>query len=318
MSNVKSLPATPARRRFSVDDVRKGKLDVAQRIFGFGGEKVGKSTWASGAPGAIFLSPENGTPHLDVERLPSPETWGELFEVLALVEGGRWKTLIIDPINWLEDLCWARVVGGESARIDETTRDKIEKHGGGFMKGYEAAISHWRQLVHVLEKQHYDKGRNVILLAHCAVKNFKDPSGMEYSRYEPSLHHKAAGLLKQWVDDVLFFRHEVLAKVEGAKTVAVATGDRVIHTEWSKAFDAGNRSSLPPELPMSWAAYWEAVVAGKTRGTVLLATIDSLLKDIGDAGVTTKANAMVAEAKGNADRLTEIVNGLRIKKGEIK
>lgn len=311
----KVASASAPKRKFTVDDVRKGKLEVAQRVFGFGGEKVGKSTWASGAPGAVFLCPENGTPHLDVTRLPTPESWDELFDVLALVETQPdWRTLVIDPVNWLEDLCWARVVGGPGAKPTESTRDAIEKHGGGFMKGYDAAVGHWRALVSTLEKNHYAKGRNVVFLAHADVKNFKDPSGVEYMRFTPSLHHKAAGLLKQWVDDVLFFRHEVLSKVENGKVVAVSTGDHVIHTEWSKAWDAGNRSSLPPELPMSWSAYWDAVEAGRHRVPRLKAEIEQLAKDIGDPEVAKKAKAMVAEAKDNASRLDEIANALRIKK----
>jgi len=311
---IAPAPAPP-KRKYVLDDVRRGKLDVAQRVLGFGGEKVGKSTWASGAPGAVFLCPENGTPHLDIERLPTPETWDDLFEVLSLVETvDRWRTLVIDPVNWLEELCWARVVGGPQARPTENTRDQIEKHGGGFMKGYEAAVSHWRNLVNVLEKQHYARGRNVVFLAHADVKMFRDPAGAEYARYVPWLHHKAAGLLKQWVDDVLFFRHEVLAKAEGGKTIAVATGDHIIHTEWNKAWDAGNRSSLPPELPMSWAAYWEAVEAGRHRVPALLAEIEQLVREINDPEVTKKAKAAVSEAKESAERLAEIANALRIKK----
>lgn len=316
MANLKPAPAPVQRRKFSLSDVTKGKLDVAQRIFGFGGEKVGKSTFASGAPGAVFMNPENGTPHLDIERLPTPDTWDELFDVLGLVKEGKWKTLVIDPANWLEELVWARVVDGPGGRPTDLTRDKIEKHGGGFMKGYEAAVSYWRTLLSVLEREHYDQGRNVIILAHAEVKKFRDPSGVEYERYVPALHHKASGLIKQWADDVLFFRHEVLAKQEGSKVTAVATGDRIIHTEWSKAWDAGNRSSLPPELPMSWADYWRAVEAGRVRAPALQAEITQLLKDINDTDVTKKAAAMVAEAKDNASRLAEIANALRIKKEE--
>jgi len=315
---IVAAPA-PAKRKFSLDDMSSGVLIRPRRIFGFGGEKVGKSSWVSGAPGVVFLGAENGTSHLNVRRLPVPETWDELFEVLALVETDpTQKTIAIDPANWLEDLAWARVVGGPNARVTESTRDQIEKHGGGFMKGYDAAVSHWRTLLNVLEKRHYDKGRNVVFLAHADVKNFKDPSGSEYMRYVPALHHKAAGLIKQWVDDVLFFRHEVLAKVEGAKTIAVATGDRIIHTEWSKAWDAGNRASLPAELPMAWSDYWAAVQAGVARVPALHASIAQLLKDINDSEVTKHASAMVAEAKDDASRLTEIVGRLQAKKDGSK
>ncbi len=316
---IVAAPAPAARRKFTLDDMSAGVLVKPRRVFGFGGEKVGKSSWASGAPGAVFLGADSGTSHLNVRRLPVPETWDELLDVLALVETDpTQKTIVIDPANWLEDLAWARVVGGPSGRVTESTRDQLEKHGGGYAKGFDAAAGYWKALLSTLEKRHYDKGRNVIFLAHADVKAFKDPTGTEYMRYTPACHHKVAGMIKQWVDDVLFFRHEVLAKVEGAKTIAVATGDRIVHTEWSKAWDAGNRASLPAELPMAWSDYWDAVQAGLARLPALHAAIAQLLKDINDSEVTKHALAMVAEAKDDASRLTEIVGRLQAKKDGIK
>lgn len=307
---------TPAstKKKFSLADVKSGRLQVPQRVLAFGGEKVGKSTFASGAPGVVFLCPENGTPHLDIDRLPTPESWDEIPEILELVnERPEWKTIVIDPVNWLEDLAWAKVVGEPGGRVTDATRDKIEKHGGGFKKGYDAASGLWRSLTKYLELAHYNKGRNIVFCAHAFVKNFRDPSGVEYERYQVQMHEKAAGVLKQWVDDVLFLRHEVLAKQEGAKTVAIATGDRIIHTTWSKAWDAGNRSALPEELPMSWSSYWEAVLAGRNRLAAVNEQIASMLAQIGNPTVTAKANAAVAEARGNVDRLTEIANKLQLR-----
>lgn len=302
-------------KKFSLSDVRRGRLEVPQRILAFGAEKVGKSTWASGAPGAVFICPDSGTSHLDIERLPTPETWMDLFEVLALVETNpKWTTIVVDPVNWLEDLAWAHLVEGPGQPVTEHTRDKIEKYGGGFKKGYEAAVSLWRSLVKTLEMNHYVKGRNIIFLAHAHMKNFRDPSGVEYERYQVQMHEKAAGVIKQWVDDILFFRHEVLAKVENGKKVAVATGDHVIHTQWSKAWDAGNRSSLPEELPMSWASYWEAVLAGRSRSGDLKAEIAELVQRVGvSSEVGRRATAAASAPEANAERLTEIANFLRMK-----
>jgi hypothetical protein len=303
--------------KYSLSDVRRGRLDVPQRLLGFGAEKVGKSTFASGAPDAVFICPENGTSHLDIERLPTPETWTELFDVLALVEEGKWKTIVIDPVNWLEDLAWAHLVEGPGQPVTDQTRDKIEKYGGGYKKGYEAAAGLWRGLIKELEAKHYAKGRNIVFLAHAFVKNFRDPSGVEYERYQPQMHEKAIGCIKQWVDDILFFRHEVLAKAENGKKVAVATGDHVIHTQWSKAWDAGNRSALPEELPMSWQSYWDAVLAGRNRGADLRKTIGELVEQLGpNTEVGKRATAAASAPTANAERLTEIANFLRMKLNE--
>lgn len=304
------MPApTVSVRKFSLADVRRGRQVVPLRIFGYGAEKVGKSSFAAGAPGAVFMSPDGGTAHLDVERLPTPATWEEVFEVLSLVkQNPEWKTLVIDPVNWLEDLVWARVVHGPNKPPENDTRDKIEKHGGGYGKGFSAAVSLWRAFTNELEREHYEKGRNVVLMAHAHKKVFNDPCGASWDRYEVKMHQQAAGLLKEWCDDVLFFRHEILAKQEGAKTLAVHTDERVIHTTWSKAWDAGNRSGLPDELPMSWEAYWGAV----EKGRALVAEIETLLKKA-DADTRKRAEPAFKAAMNNQEKLTAIRDALKEK-----
>lgn len=306
----------PTKKKFSLDDVTVGRLDLPRRVLAYGVEGVGKSTFAAGAPKPIFLCPENGTPHLAIRRLPTPETWDDALEILRLLEHDvPYETVVIDPVNWLEMLCWARVVGGPNEKPDEGTADAIQKHGGGYNKGFEAAVSHWRTLVALLERV-WKSGKHVVLLGHSSVKAFNDPTGVSYDRYELAMHHKAAGVLKQWVDDVLFLRHEVLSKVEGGKKVAVATGARVMHTTWDRAWDAKTRAALPEELPLSWAEYWSAVDAGTHRVDALKGEIASLIEAIGDVAVTKKATAMVAEAKDSADRLSEIANALRVRAAE--
>lgn len=316
MTAIRTMPTAPAqqKKKFSLADVRAGRLNLPRRILGYGVEGVGKSTFAAGAPRPAFLCPENGTGHLNIQRLPTPETWDEALEIVSLLEDGAapFDTLVIDPVNWLEMLCWARVVGGPGARPDESTADQIQKYGGGFNKGFEAAVGHWRNLVATLERV-WRSGKHVVLLGHSNVKAFNDPTGVSYDRYELQMHHKASGLLKQWADDVLFMRHEVLAKAEAGKKVAVATGARIMHTTWDRAWDAKSRAALPEELPLSWAEYWSAVEAGSNRVDALKAEIASLIESIADAAVTKKATAKVAEARENPERLAEIANALRVK-----
>lgn len=310
-------PPPPARKKFSLDDVKRGRVVLPRRVFGYGVEGVGKSTFAAGAPSPVFLAPERGNAHLDIARLPSPESWDEVLEIVGLVDGSSYETLVVDPVNWLELLCWARVVGGPGAKPDESTADAIAKHGGGFNKGYDAAVGHWRTLVDRLERV-WKGGKHVVLMAHSHVKAFNDPTGVSYDRYEPAMHHKAAGVLKQWCDDVLFMRHEVLRKQEGPKAVAVATGARVLHAQWDRAWDAKSRAALPEELPLSWAEYWTAVEAGTVRLEAVRARIAELVTAIDDPEVTRKANARIAEAAGNVDRLAEIANQLELKHASTK
>lgn len=319
MTAIRTMPTAPApapvRRQFTEAEVRKGRIVQPRRIFAFGGEKVGKSTFASGAPDPVYIPLDEGAPHLDIERLPKPETWDELLDIIELPERWKkpWKTLVIDPLNWAEEMAWARMLHGPDSRPTASTRDEIEKYGNGYQKGYDAAVGTWRVLLSAIERQ-WKRGMHIVILAHAKKENFKDPSGVAYDRWEPAMHSKASGIFKQWVDDVLFLRNEVLAKPEkGGKMIAVETGERIMHTVWSKAWDAGNRANLPAEMPISWAEYWAAVEKGLHGADEAKKEIVALIEAIGDADVTKKATKAVSDAKDDMSRLAEIANKLRVR-----
>ena len=99
----------PAARVSSLSGIRKGPIRAPIRVLGYGAEGVGKSTFATGAPSPIWLGAEGGTMALDVERLPEPKTWDEAMSSLSDVRNDAhdFKTLVLDPLGWLEPLNWA-------------------------------------------------------------------------------------------------------------------------------------------------------------------------------------------------------------------
>ena len=83
------------------------KQDLADlTILVFGPSKFGKSTWASGAEGALFLATEPGLNSLDVYQAPVRK-WEELFAACAEIAEGKhpFKTIIIDTIDNAYRLC---------------------------------------------------------------------------------------------------------------------------------------------------------------------------------------------------------------------
>lgn len=121
-----------APKKMTLADVRSGVISAPQRLLVYGTEGSGKSTFAAGAPKAIFLGAEGGTLYLDVARLPEPRTWQDVLDGLALVEHDAhvYETLVVDPLNWLEALCWHAVTGGKGA-IDQKPFD----YGAGLIGG---------------------------------------------------------------------------------------------------------------------------------------------------------------------------------------
>lgn len=306
----KALPATAS--RMTLGNIKKGRVDAPLRVLLYGVEGVGKSTFAMRAPSPIFLNQEKGTEELAVARFPEPETWTDVFDAIRVLEAtpSEYKTLVIDPVNWLEPLCWAHV-------CTKNNWQTIEEPGYG--KGYDAALDEWRVFIAALDRLRDARSMHIILLAHAQVKSFSDPEAdASFDRYQIAMNQKAAGLLKQWSSAVLFAKHELYAhKDKTTKRVrGVSSGARQLFTQWSAAYDAKNRYHLPETLPLSWEEFHAAVEAGrsadpneqKARADAARERITTLLADIGDAAYVARANKAVADAGDDAARLAEIEN----------
>jgi hypothetical protein len=271
-----STPARPS--RMSLTQLVKGPQQQPMRVLLYGVEGVGKSTFGAEAPGAIFLGAEDGTALLDVTRFPAPETWADVLDAVRVLtnDAHEYRTLVLDSADWLEPLVWQHVCRQANAA-------SIEEVGGGYGKGYTAALDHWRIFLAALEGLRRAKGMHVVTLAHSVIKAFKNPEGPDFERYELKLNQKAAGVLKEWHDAVLFANFEAYTHEDKRKRVrGVSTGARLIHTERKAAFDAKCRYSVPETLPLSWAEFEAAAKKGQAADPgELLADIESKAAELG-------------------------------------
>ena len=228
-----------------------GKKVVPVSCLIYGVDGIGKTTFASQAPNPIFIGTETGTMQLDVTRLPAPDNYAEfLQQVHALrLESHNYKTLVIDTLDWLEPLIWAQI-------CSEANVASIELYQGGFGKGYTRALDYWRTVLRALAT--LQRKMHIVTIAHALVKKFDDPEQLaSYDRYLVALNEKAAMLVRQSVDVVLFANYKtkvinVREGAQGAKGKGKGTAERVIYTETRPAFDAKNRFGLPFEMPLDW------------------------------------------------------------------
>lgn len=296
--------ARPVGARMTLGAVQRGVVQAPARVLLYGPEGIGKTTFGARAPAPIFLGTEDGFGLLDVARFPEPRSWAEVLEALRALEteDHAYRTLALDSLDWLEPLCWRHVCGAAG-------KPDIEAFGYG--KGYVAALDEWRVLLAALERVRRAKRMHVVLLAHAHVKPYRNPEGDDYDRFTLKLHEKAAGVLKEWCDAVLFanFGGVVVDKAQNGKGKAIGTPVRQLYTTRRASFDAKNRYGLPEVLPLEWAAFEAAALAPKDPAE-LRARVEELCGQV-PSDIAAKARAYAAERATDVPRLVELINRLR-------
>lgn len=225
----------------------------------FGKDGVGKSTFCAGAPRAIFVAVESGLDNIDAQATPTPETWTELIDyVQELSEDERCGSIVIDSLDWAEQLCWKHVC----LQGDEKGRKQKNIESFGYGKGYVAALSEWRVLLAELQVAR-DNGKNVLLIAHAERKSVKNPTGEDYDAWTIKLNAKAAGLVREWVDVVGFAELDVAIVEQDGRTKGISTGKRVLRTQPAAGYDAKTRFTLPERVPLDWSSFARLIRAGR-------------------------------------------------------
>lgn len=310
-------PASAPQSRMTLAAVTRGKVKKPHRIVGYGPEGIGKSSFAAGAPNPVFLPLEDGTNHLDVARLPKAETWREAREAVRMLlnEKHSYETLVVDTLDALEALLWRHMIDRDKFADEKGKTPLRDIESYGFGKGYTKALEDWRAFLKDLELLSA-KGMHIILLAHSWVKSFKNPAGEDYDRYELKLHAKAAGLIKEWAESVLFMNYETFAKKdERTKRVrGIDTGARLIFTERRAAYDAKHRGNLPESLPLSWADF-AAESAKEVDPVAFAAEINRRAAELGDEVAKLVAES-ITKAAGNIQTLININNRVNTRLAE--
>jgi hypothetical protein len=232
--------------------ITSGVLSTPLKVVVYGPEGIGKSTFAAQAPRPLFIDTEGSTARMNVRRLPAPTSFTMIQEEIRYVISNPsvCQTLVLDTADWAERLCRDSVCAKNS---------KAGLEDFGYGKGYSYVFEDFGRMLNLLD-QVTDRGINVIITAHAAMRKFEQPdeSGA-YDRWELKLINapkcSIANMLKEWADMVLFANYEtyvIKGKNEMEKN-KVTGGKRVMHTTHHPCWDAKNRFGLPEKLPFDFS-----------------------------------------------------------------
>ena len=242
-----------------MDQIQRGVIQSPRRTLVYGTQGIGKSTFGAMAERPIFIQTEDGLGGIDCERFPLAGKYGDVINALAALytEEHQYLTVVVDSLDWLERLIWAKV-------CEDRNVESIEDIPYG--KGYVFALTQWREVLAGLDAVRNERGMAVILIAHAQIEKFANPETETYDRYSPRLHKQTSALIQEWCDEVLFATYAVHTKTtdEGfgrRRIQGIGTGERIIRTTERPAHVAKNRLNLPDQIPLDYRAY-----AACTRG----------------------------------------------------
>ncbi len=215
------------------------------RVLLYGASKIGKSTWASHAPGAVFLACEAGLNQLDVARA-NISSWDDLTQVYKELKSGlhTYTTVIVDTVDEMFRLAERNVL--TKYRVDHLSDIP-------YGKGYQLAADKFHHAIIELAKLPY----GLILISHSIEKEVETRTG-KYTKTLPNLPDKARGRLVAFVDITLFAETiDMIDPETGSRTIR-----RVVHTQPNPDYEAGDRTGRIPEtMELDYQAFAKAYAA---------------------------------------------------------
>lgn len=204
----------------------EGQRPVIMTLFGEAG--VGKTTLAAMMPRPVFVRTEDGTASLqgndDVSLFPLAQSSQDVLDAIEALatQEHEFKTLVIDSITQLATMIEAEIVAADPKA------KSINQAGGGYGAGYNTAADRHRLVREWAGALAYEKGMNVVFIAHADTETMDLPDLDPYARYTIRMHKKSLPHYTDNVDLVGMVRLKTFTRGDGDKKRAISTGEREV------------------------------------------------------------------------------------------
>lgn len=236
---------------------QSGKQEFPPRLFVYGEQGIGKSSFGNSAPRPVFIDIEKGLRRIDcLGRIDCSQSYDAVNAGLDQLrtEEHDFETVVVDTFDWLERLT-------HKAICQKYGKKTMAEAAGGYGKAFDEAVVWIEATLGRLEVLNEQRGMCVIILAHAHTKKRDDPLvDTPYERWVPRLHDKVYALINEWSDAVLFATLRTIVKQTDngsarAATIGANGGDRILRCLPGPAAVAKNRFDLPETIPLSWEVF---------------------------------------------------------------
>lgn len=215
-------------------------------LVGEGG--IGKTSLAATFPNPVFILAEDGLASLagsDIQAFPLIKHSSEVFEAIKVLatEPHEFKTLVIDSITQLNIMIESEIV-----ESDTKNPKTINQALGGYGAGHNAVAQVHGQIREWCSRLAYEKGMNIIYIAHADSETVEPPDNDSYTRYTVRMNKRSVSHYSDNVDIVAFLKLKTMTSGAGDTKRAKTTGERMITCYPTPSHISKNRFGIKEDL----------------------------------------------------------------------
>lgn len=230
----------PTSKKKPISDIDKISMIL------YGPPKIGKSTFASRFENAFFIATEPGLNHLETFNILA-YNWRGIEQIVydLETEKNNFSPIVIDTI----DNAWQFCVDEICIRNNVSNISEMP-----YGKGYKQAEQEFNGII----KRIVQLETGIIFISHQTYTTQTQADGEELKKFMPSIDERARRIIMPLVDIIAFASIEYTIDKDGKRQEK-----RILHTQPSPLWEAGDRTGKLSDMPLSQILYKEKLQGGK-------------------------------------------------------